>query len=154
MEDSVLSFGEWLEKELNLRGWTRVEFARRSGISRPHVGRLINDKRKPGPGTCAAIAKALDMPVEEVLRVAQDIEIGSEADNRVARLVHLATQLLDQDDIAELEDVAEAKLRRQRTRDWVARLQRDLESIPPGDTKAAGRIIEEYLTGLGGRRLR
>jgi len=65
-----MEFGEWLQEQLDSRGWHQARLARRSGISAGQIARVINDTRQPGPEFCRAIAKALELPEELVFRQA------------------------------------------------------------------------------------
>lgn len=66
----TMSFGEWIQAELNSRGWDQAELARRSKISDAHISRLVTGGRKPGQEATKAIARALRLPPEEVMRQA------------------------------------------------------------------------------------
>jgi len=63
-------FAEWLEKELETRGWPISELARRAEVSHPAISRLISGVRNPGPDLCRAIAKGLEISEEKVFRMA------------------------------------------------------------------------------------
>ena len=63
-------FTEWLTEELQKRNWTPARLARESGITKGAVSHVLTQTRNPGPVMCVAISKALQIPVEEVFRVA------------------------------------------------------------------------------------
>lgn len=63
-----MSFGEWVQAELNSRGWDQAELARRSRISDAHISRLVTGGRTPGQEAAKAIARAFRLPPEDVLR--------------------------------------------------------------------------------------
>ncbi len=63
-------FGNWLEREIEIRGWTMSELARRCEVSHPAVSRVVSGERGAGPELCRAIAQALEMPEERVFRIA------------------------------------------------------------------------------------
>lgn len=65
-----MSFGEWVQAELNSRGWDQAELARRSHISDAHISRLVSGGRRPGQESAKAIARALRLPPEDVMRQA------------------------------------------------------------------------------------
>lgn len=69
MTDSM-AFGEWLQRELDNRGWDQAELSRRSGISSAQVSRIVTGGRQPGKDSINGIARALRLPPEEVLRQA------------------------------------------------------------------------------------
>ena len=62
---------KWLNDELNTRGWSQAELARRSpGVSRPLVNLVAAGKQPPSYEFCAAIAKPLGKRPEELFRLA------------------------------------------------------------------------------------
>jgi transcriptional regulator with XRE-family HTH domain len=63
-------FGEWLQEELEKRGWTQAELARRAKLTRGGISSLISGRNHPTAQTCVALARALDLPAETVLKVA------------------------------------------------------------------------------------
>jgi transcriptional regulator with XRE-family HTH domain len=66
----MTDFADWLEEQINLKGWRPAELASRSGLDPGFVNHLLNRKRNPGPKASRAIAHALDLPEEEVFRQA------------------------------------------------------------------------------------
>jgi len=64
----VSDFVTWLTTEIDKRGWTNNEFARRAGVTSPTISLVISEKRGPGPEFCLGAAKALKIPPEEVFR--------------------------------------------------------------------------------------
>ncbi len=65
---SEMTFGEWLSEELKDRGWSKADLARAAGISPPHITRIVNGDQMPGNEVIVAIARALDLPPDEVFR--------------------------------------------------------------------------------------
>lgn len=68
-----MDFSQWLNNELEKRGMTKTELARRSRksghqISRTQITFILNGSRQAGPDACIAIAHALELPREEVFR--------------------------------------------------------------------------------------
>jgi transcriptional regulator with XRE-family HTH domain len=63
-------FGEWLQEELEKRGWTQAELARRAKLTRGGISSLISGRNHPTAQTCVALARALDLPAETVLKAA------------------------------------------------------------------------------------
>lgn len=61
------SFGTWLMHELDVRGWSKSDFARRSGFDRSVISRWVADTRRPGLESAKAIADALNVDVAIVL---------------------------------------------------------------------------------------
>lgn len=64
------TFGDWLTTQLDEKGWSQAELARRAHISQPTLSRIISGLRQVGPDAAAAIARALGQPPEKVFRLA------------------------------------------------------------------------------------
>jgi len=62
------TFSLWLQGWMDRLGWDQSEMARRAGVTRATINRVLSETRRPGPATCAAIAKALGVDDEEVLQ--------------------------------------------------------------------------------------
>lgn len=68
-----MAFNEWLQQELNRRGMTLADLAKRAEmygyrISQPQLSRILNGDREAGPDACIAIAYGLGLSREEVFR--------------------------------------------------------------------------------------
>ena len=62
------SFTNWLLQELDARGWSRSEAARRGRISASMFDKVINGHARPGLEFCKGVARAFGMPrPEEVM---------------------------------------------------------------------------------------
>jgi len=106
------TFGDWLEKQLEVQGWRQVDLARSIGVSRSTISDLIHKPRLPSTNVCARIAAALSVPPEDVLRVAGHLPADAAVEELSLRqLVEVARQLSDTDR-AELLEIAFLKLRR------------------------------------------
>ena len=66
----------WLVKELNIRGWSHRELARRSDLSQTTVSDVISEKRPATWDFCAAVARAMGISVDEVERVLAASKVG------------------------------------------------------------------------------
>lgn len=64
------SFTDWLTGELDTRGWSRAEAARRGGISASVLDKIISGYSRPGDKTCRGLARAFGLTTEEVMRYA------------------------------------------------------------------------------------
>ena len=62
------TIGAWLLTELEKRGWTQAELARRANLADATLSRIISETRQAGPDTAVAIARALHVPPETVFR--------------------------------------------------------------------------------------
>ena len=63
-------FAEWLENALVIHNLTASELARRAGVDKGVISRLINKERAPSPETLSSIAAALKLPPEILFRAA------------------------------------------------------------------------------------
>jgi transcriptional regulator with XRE-family HTH domain len=63
-------FVKWLTGEITRRGWVDAEFARRGVISPQAVNQVINGVTNPGLKFYQATAQALEIPLEDVFRLA------------------------------------------------------------------------------------
>lgn len=63
-------FSDWLMEQLQGKGWTQAELAKRSGLSRSAISLLLSSQRNPTAESCVAIARAFDLPPETVLMAA------------------------------------------------------------------------------------
>lgn len=61
-------FDAWLIRELNERGWSNSELARRAGVVPSTVSMILSGQKRPGLEFCVGVARALRMPPEVVLR--------------------------------------------------------------------------------------
>lgn len=61
-------FASWLVQELEARGWSRAELARRGGVTSTSVDQVVNGLTRPGLKFARAVARAFEMPEEDVMR--------------------------------------------------------------------------------------
>ncbi len=61
-------FVTWLTEELDKRGWTGSELARRAGLVPSTVSTVISGAKRPGLDFCVGVGRALSVRPEEVLR--------------------------------------------------------------------------------------
>ena len=66
MEDLTV----WLSRELETRGWSLRELARRAKISPSSISQVLNGQYVPGNMFCRGIARAFQIPPEIVFRKA------------------------------------------------------------------------------------
>ena len=134
----MTTFSDWLETELHTRDWRPADLARRAGLSRSTISNVLNDVRSPGAGACQSIAKALNLPAEDVLRVAGLLpSLPGFDDKLISELVTIAKNL-NARERAELLEYAR----------W--RYQRQGIEYPSG-AQSAGKYLQEpeadYKTG-------
>jgi transcriptional regulator with XRE-family HTH domain len=61
---------DFLNDEIEDRGWSKRELARRSGISSAQVTDVMNERAKAGAEFCVSVARALGEEPEDMLRLA------------------------------------------------------------------------------------
>ncbi len=61
------NFSLWLIREMETRGWSYSETARRGGISHARISQVVGGET-PGAEFCLAIARAFKMEPEDVLK--------------------------------------------------------------------------------------
>ena len=68
MVSMVDDLASWLRQEVETRGWSLREMARRAGVSHTAIINVANGRTRPGASFCLKIARALGVPPEEVYR--------------------------------------------------------------------------------------
>lgn len=92
-----MTFGEWIQKELDKRGWDQAELSRRGDITSSQVSRIMSGLRNPGIDACSAIAHAFNLPEEIVFREAGLLAARPAATPALEEAQHLLSQLCDAD---------------------------------------------------------
>ena len=87
-----MDFSVWLNQELETRGWSRSEAARRGNVSASMFDKVINGQAKPGINFCRGVARAFNLPVIEVFRRA-GIENTEDLGNKADEIKDLFSQL-------------------------------------------------------------
>ena len=102
------AFIAWLDAELAQRRWSYHQLARRSGLSHSMLSR-VRRGGAPGWSLCRAVAAALDLPPEQVLRQAGLLPPVSPEQAEYEAFRHLLAQLSGEDR-QELLEIARLKL--------------------------------------------
>ena len=84
-----LRFSEWLQVEMDKRGWSQSDCARAANLNRAVINKLLNGKSKPQPSTLAAIARAFKIPIESVYQAAGLLPQNMDHDDRTRELIHI-----------------------------------------------------------------
>lgn len=84
----MITFIAWLDKQREKHRWTRAKLARLAGISPTAIYLLARGKRNPGANLCNGLAKALDLPREEVYRAAGLLQSNTPPSEDVERGEH------------------------------------------------------------------
>src|SRR5678816_3789642 len=84
-----LRFSEWLQSELDRRGWSQSDCARSANLNRAVINKLLNGKSRPQPSTLAAIARAFKIPVETAFRAAGLLPPNPDHDDSSQELMYI-----------------------------------------------------------------
>jgi transcriptional regulator with XRE-family HTH domain len=82
-------FSEWLQAEMDKRGWSQSDLARYADLNRAVINKLLNGKSHPQPATLEAISRALKMPIEITYRAAGLLPITPENDDALEEAIHV-----------------------------------------------------------------
>jgi transcriptional regulator with XRE-family HTH domain len=83
-EYKTMNFSEWITSELERRGWSRREAARRGGFSPSILDKVVNGFSEPGVKFINGIAKAFEMDPSEVMdRMHQNPQNESSLDEKI-----------------------------------------------------------------------
>lgn len=88
-----LRFADWLQAEMDKRGWSQSDCARAAELNRAVINKLLNRKSRPQPFTLAAIARAFKIPIESAYRAAGLLPSGAEMDETAAELMYIFNSL-------------------------------------------------------------
>lgn len=126
-----ITFGEWLQRQREDRGWTQAEFARRSGKDRAVISKIESGGALPAVETFIAMAEALD--VSPMLLFRKSGLLPDIPEDKV-RLEDWETLLSDMhpDDIEEIRAVATLKIRRRKDAEQAARAANFKPGKQPG----------------------
>jgi transcriptional regulator with XRE-family HTH domain len=103
----MTEFVGFVDNELNERGWSYSELARRINISRSYVSDIQNEKIKPSWDYVRKVARVLSIPEERALEMATLLDKGSTASPLYRELTEEAKDMADED-LVLLIDMARA----------------------------------------------
>ena len=84
-----LHFAEWLQSEIDKRGWSQSDCARACDLNRAVINKLLNGKCNPQPVTLIAIARGFKLPVETAYRAAGLLPPSTDEDDSTQELLHI-----------------------------------------------------------------
>jgi transcriptional regulator with XRE-family HTH domain len=91
-------FSDWLQDEMNKRGWSQSDLSRNSGVNRQVISTYINQQRKkPDENILIDIARALNLPPETVFRAAGLLPPVSDADTDFENWKYVLEKLSERD---------------------------------------------------------
>jgi transcriptional regulator with XRE-family HTH domain len=82
-------FSEWLQIEMDKRGWSQSDLARYADLNRAVINKLLNGKSHPQPTTLEAISHALKIPLETTYRAAGLLPINADNDDATEEAMHI-----------------------------------------------------------------
>ena len=88
-----LRLAEWLQSEIDRRGWSQSDCARACELNRAVINKLLNGKCQPQPTTLIAIARGFRIPVEAAFRAAGYLPPLSDGDDEAQELLHIFNRL-------------------------------------------------------------
>jgi len=125
--DPENGFVQWLQEQLDARGWTAQEMAQRAGLAQATVSNVLNRKRSAGVEFVRAIADVLDVSQIDVFRIAGLIDEELLDDAKAAQeYLRLLAAIKDDDERQAAIDTVETVLRR------VAERRKAAEAKPSG----------------------
>lgn len=88
-----MNFPEWITQELDRRGWSRREAARRGDLSGSILDKVISGESQPGMTFYKGIAKAFNISLVDVLIQAGEVDPRDLADDSLnEHFSHLTPQ--------------------------------------------------------------
>lgn len=82
-------FSEWLQAEMDKRGWSQSDLARYADLNRAVINKLLNGKSHPQPPTLEAISRALKMPLETTYRAAGLLPTAIDNDDAMEEAMYI-----------------------------------------------------------------
>jgi transcriptional regulator with XRE-family HTH domain len=84
-----IDFSEWLQAEMDKRGWSQSDLARSADLNRTVINKLLNGKSHAQPATLEAISRAFRIPIEMTYRAAGLLPINPENDDALEEAIHV-----------------------------------------------------------------
>ena len=88
-----IEFSEWLQTEMNKRGWSQSDLARSADLNRAVINKLLNGKSHPQPTTLGAISRAFKLPIESTYRAAGLLPINPDNDETIEEAIHVLKRI-------------------------------------------------------------
>ncbi len=85
----TIQFSEWLQMEMDKRGWSQSDLARSANLNRAVINKLLNGKSHPQPTTLEAISRALKIPIEVTYRAAGLLPTTPENDDTLDEAIYV-----------------------------------------------------------------
>jgi transcriptional regulator with XRE-family HTH domain len=91
------TLSEFLLEELRTRNMTQAELARKSHVTPAQISRIISGQRGAESETLNSIADALDIPPEQIFRIAGKMSAAVNIDEKAQQIAHEVRDLPVQD---------------------------------------------------------
>ena len=111
--ETLSKFLSWLDREMSKKGWSDAQLAKKAGISHPVISKARSGIQPIGWEACVAIATALELPPETVLREAGLLPKKTKEDPLNQEILFLVGKL-PLEDQQEILEIARMKLERQK----------------------------------------
>jgi transcriptional regulator with XRE-family HTH domain len=82
-------FSEWLQAEMDKRGWSQSDLARNAELNRAVINKLLNGKSHPQPSTLESISRALKIPLETTYRAAGLLPASTDHDDATEEAMYI-----------------------------------------------------------------
>lgn len=120
-----MNFADWLQGELDRRGWKQANLVR-LGVNSSYISQVLGGTRNPGPLFCRQIAQALNLPDVEIFERAGLLNGLPQGDADVDEYVRLRLPLLSVERQKALLSYLDHLVERDRAE---RAIERDLETL-------------------------
>jgi transcriptional regulator with XRE-family HTH domain len=101
----------WLNAEIATRRWSQSDLARKSGLNRSVINKILSESSKPTPETCLALADALKIPVIQIYRITGLLPPEPKEDPLVQLITYLSEKLPTEEDKQDAVEYMRLRLR-------------------------------------------
>lgn len=81
-------FSEWLDAQMQAKNLSQSQLAKRAGVTRSAINGILREARGPGVDLLQGLARALDIPIEEVYRAASILPPKFTKNELIERIIH------------------------------------------------------------------
>jgi transcriptional regulator with XRE-family HTH domain len=114
---STVRFGDWLNKKLEIEGWSMTTLAKRAGASKQVISKYINQPpEKLDLNILRGIAYAFGMDFIEILRIAGIVDPVSEEQSKIDKIT-FKVKYLNSENYEDVLDYIDSRLKKQETKE-------------------------------------
>lgn len=113
--EKMQKFISWLDSQLKSKGWSDYQLTKRAGLAHSVMSKARSGVRPISWDACVALATALELPPETVLRKAGLLPAKAEESPLNDEIIYLMGNL-PLDDQTEILNIARMKLERQKNK--------------------------------------